>query len=137
MKGLSLISLALLLYAVGSEHILQGFLCLEVTLLNLTASFFLHHWAMTKFPSALYVVGGRCFPLVHVQGIQADWDKRYHLRVLMIFFYCWRKLQLQSDSQAPKALSLLVIIIFLCLKKRWVIWAVQTFIKTACKHPSH
>jgi len=81
MKGLSLTSPALLLYVVGSEHILQGFLCLEVTLLNLTAGFFLHHWAMTKFPSALYVVGGRCFPLVHVQGTQADWDKRYHLRV--------------------------------------------------------
>lgn len=91
MKGLFLISPALLLYVVGSEHILQGFLCLEVTLLNLTASFFLHHWAMTKFPSALYVVGGRCFPLVHVQGIQADWDKRYHLRVLMIFFLLLEK----------------------------------------------
>lgn len=52
MKGLSLTSLALLLYDVEEEHILQRFLCLEVTLLNLTAGFFLHHWAITKFPSA-------------------------------------------------------------------------------------
>lgn len=44
-----------------------------------------------------------------------------------------------NSSLIPRhpALSLLVVIIFLCLKKRRVIWAIQMFIKTACKHPSH
>lgn len=35
------------------------------------------------------------------------------------------------------ALSLLIIIIFLCLKKNWVIWIIQMFTKTECKHPSY
>lgn len=103
MKGLSLTSLALVLYDVGNEHILQRFLCLEVTLLNITASFFLHHWAITKFPSAPVCIWkaksstGTC-ARDSVWLAQKMPFKRFND---FFFLNCGRKLQFQPDSRAP------------------------------------
>lgn len=69
---------------VGNEHILQWFLCLEVTLLNLTASFFLHHWAITKFPSAPVCIW-KVMTSTGTCARDSDWNKRCHLKALMIF----------------------------------------------------
>lgn len=119
---------------VWNEHILQWFLCLEVTLLNLTASFFLHHWAITKFPSALVWIwkamtsSGTC-------ARDSDWNKRCHLKVLIIFFYCVESCNSSLISRDP-ALSLLIIIIFLCLKKTWIIWVIQMFTKADSNIPA-
>lgn len=122
---------------VGNEHILQRFLCLEVTLLNLTASFFLHHWAITKFPSAPVCIW-KAMTSTGTCARDSDWNKRCHLRVLMIFFFF---IVVESCDSSPisrdPALSLLIIIIiFLCLKKTWIIWVIQMFTKTDSNIPA-
>lgn len=120
---------------VGNEHILQRFLCLEVTLLNLTASFSLHHWAITKFPSAPVCIW-KVMTSTGTYARDSDWNKRCHLKVLMIFFFflLWWKAASSMISRDP-ALRLLIIK-FLCPKKTWTIWVIQLFTKTDSNIPA-
>lgn len=120
---------------VGNEHILQWLLCLGVTLLNLTASFFLHHWAITKFPSAPVCIW-KVMTSTGTCARDSDWNKRCHLKVLMIFFFIVVGSCSSSLISREPALSLLISIIFLCPKKMWIIWVIQMFTKADSNMPA-